>query len=270
MRDFDGDGRADLLANIRNSDYHQATVLLRGDAKGLANGTCVSVTNGYDMIFEARIESAGELLVGDFDGDGKLDAFGHEAGLGWSYSDLFGGAKRTSTRHGLRVSERAVFAVGKVDDDDKADILSSKVGLYHSLFGQVAAPENDGILERPETTDPRYQGIIEEVFGGGRNPQVVMGDVNGDGKLDIVSLLDTKPTAAGYLAPTACSAPKELLRSRPTRIPVVEDRSLSLVGTKDLTGDKRDELVIFLPAATDVTTGAKLPAAFGVYRLRKN
>lgn len=272
VHDVDGDGRADLFMNIRQDDSHEATVLIHGSASGLAKGECVSVTNGYNDSNDEAVQAAGGLALGDFDGDGKLDAFGYDRGEGaHAYSDLLAGPGFQKETFGApaRILP-GLGAVGKIDNDGKDDLFVVGDSFYAIYLGRTAPSPGASVLAKAVSSSlPKTSGW-ERV-----TPRA--GDFNGDGKLDL--LQPTYPSATvdqyghatptpdngSYVATTLCSQSNGTPVERSTPLLVTDHRRVETVGAADVNGDGQDDLIVLLSPKI----GAKGAREFAVYTLKK-
>ncbi|WP_063798867.1 DUF2961 domain-containing protein [Nocardia sp. NRRL S-836] len=177
--DFDGDGRADV-ATFTRGDAADVYVSLSDGTKFVQDGW-----KWHDH-FAADAEIP---LVGDFNGDGKDDIAtftrGDSADVyvalsngrrfvqdGWKWHDHFAvGAERP--------------AVGDVDGDGRADIVTFSGGTSADVYVSLS----DGT--RFAQDGWKWH---DDLAGGAA--RALLGDVDGDGRADVVSFADGKATAA--------------------------------------------------------------------------
>ena len=173
--DVDGDGDLDLLAG----DGTMSVRLNGGDATGSNTG---AFSNGSDVSIGSGSLA---MAVGDMDGDGDLDVvFVNNAG---SVSVGLNGGDATGTNTGVFGFGSAVgvgsnpkgMALGDVDGDGDLDVVTA------NYFGGTASVRLNG----GDAT-----GSNTGVFGGGSEVSTValprsvtLGDVDGDGDLDLLT-----------------------------------------------------------------------------------
>jgi len=218
--DVDGDGRADVL--WRDGWFEQPA-----DLTGDPNWRF------HPVSFGGRRGGA-QMFVDDFDGDGDADVVtsldAHGWGLAWFeqtgthqgepifFEHLIMDARPEDSAYGLAVSELHALALADVDGDGLSDIITGKRFWSHGPDGSPdpGAPaalvwfrcrrDPDGLIWEPR--------LIDDNSGVGT--QLSVGDVNADGRLDLVignkqgAFLFTQHDAlAGpvYAGPTTPSSP---------------------------------------------------------------
>ncbi|MGE7417525.1 FG-GAP-like repeat-containing protein [Methylobacterium tarhaniae] len=165
LADLDGDGKLDIVT--ANSYGNSASVL-----RGNGDGTFKAKTN-----FTTGAQPFG-IALGDVNGDGKLDLVTANFGSGAnSASVLLGNGNGTfKPRTDLATGPSpASITLADVDGDHKLDIVTANYGSGASS-ASVLLGNGDG------TFKPRTD------FATGNQPNsVTLGDVNGDGRLDLVT-----------------------------------------------------------------------------------
>jgi len=178
--DFNGDGKPDFVITNGTQSGGNASVLLNTTAAGAATSTFASYVQ-----FATPVNVQG-VAVGDFNGDGKLD---------FAIANRNGGVSvlLNTTTTGALVptfapyvnfvagSDSYAVAVGDVNSDGKPDLVISNGGsntvsvLLNTTTIGAATPTFAVKVDYPVNA------------GAGGPYGVKLGDLNGDGKLDIVA-----------------------------------------------------------------------------------
>ena len=167
LGDVTGDGVADIITGTATGTTH---------VKVFDGSTFQEVRS---FLAFSGFPGGVNVAAGDIDGDGKADIVAAVAGGGAPHVKAFSGADGTLLRSffaydagftgGVRV------AVGDVDGDGKADIVTGSgpgAGGHVKVFSGATGAETRSFFAYPG-------------FNGGVN--VAVGDVDGDGKADIVT-----------------------------------------------------------------------------------
>jgi len=171
--DFNGDGKLDLLLNPVQYETPGAFYTMLGNGNGKF-GEAVNAT-----LFQA---DASKLLVGDFNGDGKLDVA--VGGYPNSFSVLLGNGDGTfQALTPISLNEETLCGeVGDFNQDRKLDLLAcanNDVGIG------VLLGKGDGTFQAPTTLAPLTFGPVD----------IAVADLNGDGKLDLIAVASTGSVA---------------------------------------------------------------------------
>ena len=167
VADFNGDGKADV-------------------AVATSSGVSILLGNGDGTFQTAKNTSAGVatgLAAGDFDADGKMDLV---ICGDYFYAVLLGNGDGTfrSFGYGLPAKSSSV-AVGDVNGDGKADLVVALSGSQ-SCIGSTCT-WSDGSIGVLLGYGIGAFGSITQFTVAGSPTQVLLTDVNGDGKTDVVA-----------------------------------------------------------------------------------
>ncbi len=163
--DFNGDGKLDIAT--ANFNANNVSVLLRNAAN-----------NGFDAAVNYTVGTQPfSVAVGDFNGDGKPDIVAANSG-----SNTVSVLLRNEANTGFDPkadfasgNNSIAVAVGDFNGDGRQDVVVTNSGSNNSVNVLLRNAANDGF-------DPRIPLTV------GSNPFfAAVGDINGDGKQDIVS-----------------------------------------------------------------------------------
>jgi hypothetical protein len=158
--DFNGDGHLDLAAVSSRGPDEGVSVFM-----GNGNGTFTEKPHSQNRFF-GHIEA---LAAADFNGDGNLDLFVSAQDT----SILLGNGDGSFTFSGFHGSPaRGIPAIGDFNGDGKLDLAIADNGGVHVLLGR-----GDGTFGRPIIYHPK----------NGASFAITAADVNGDGKLDLIT-----------------------------------------------------------------------------------
>lgn len=190
--DFNGDGKTDVVVssstNANGGSGGAVDIALNSGAGVFGTPTSYPI-GGYPSGFDGQTPSG--IVTGDFNGDGKLDvAAGYQTdpgGLGnGGISVLLGnGGGALGAPRNLSVGNFSVYATvaGDFNGDGKLDLIAG-VGGSDSNFsspGAIAFLRGNG--------DGSFQNAVMINVGSpaGTPKAIASGNVNGDGKLDLVA-----------------------------------------------------------------------------------
>jgi len=176
VADFDGDGKPDIVTANHDSTYMVS--VLRNTS---VVGTCSFAPTANLPELSGNGES---VAVGDLDGDGKADivagSYGGESISVYRNTSTIGSLTTnsfaTAVVFGAGASVHAV-AVADLDGDGKPDVALVSAGGNLSLFKNTSTPGS--------FTNSSLGTRID--YPGGSNPAgVAIGDLDGDGRTDIL------------------------------------------------------------------------------------
>lgn len=193
LGDVSGDGRSDLVLAIRNNTDFYRHVYIASDTGDSFQSQGYQVDSDSDYINYTD----GKYLLADVNGDGRQDLvwmFVTEEKLGravyLALADSTGqyGLAKTSLEIDASLSplyySNNDFAVGDVNGDGKTDLLwlfTFRNSIYRVLY--LANGSGTGFYNVSIELDPFGNNFgLEQVT----NPSAMLGDLNGDGKADLV------------------------------------------------------------------------------------
>ncbi|MDO7877628.1 T9SS type A sorting domain-containing protein [Hymenobacter sp. ASUV-10] len=197
LGDVDGDGDLDLLTANNNT---MGTVSLRlngGNASGSNTGVFAAPAVPANGIVSVNSDPR-SVTLGDVDGDGDLDLLTAHTGTTGTVSVCLNGGDATGSNTGVfaapAVAANGTIGVGAnpysvvlgdVDGDGDLDLLTANSNTTGTvslrLNGGDASGSNTGVFTAPAVA---ANGTIS-VDSGPRS--VALGDVDGDGDLDLVT-----------------------------------------------------------------------------------
>jgi hypothetical protein len=226
--DFNGDGKLDLVSVDGLPTNVIAIALGNGDGTFKASQT-----------FATQSQSSGLMVVGDVDGDGKLDlvTMHTTATRGGVLLGNGNGTFKAQTTFTVGTttngsSNSRVLALGDVNSDGKLDLLVANPGsgmvtvslgngngtfqtqqsisLPNLLSVALADVNGDGKLDLLATTSNNRLALqlgngngtfqSQQTFVTSFTPYFTVADVNADGKLDVVGLPDWSGITGSFLA----------------------------------------------------------------------
>ncbi len=235
--DFNGDGKLDLA-------FLGDTLALTGDS---SFSVCIELGNG-DGSFQGPVCSAlrqpsaggqqapGSIVVGDFNGDGKLDLAVSNGEDGTNSVSVFlgnGDGTLQAPVNSPAGTGPITLAAGDFNGDGKLDLVVYNLaqGTVTTTFLSVLLGNGDGSFQSPVT-----------YTSGMSISSVGVGDFNGDGKLDIVLTNESAASPALYFL---AGNGDGTFRTPQNAQTILEFDSISSVA--DLNGDGKLDILLTNP-----------------------
>ncbi len=229
--DIDGDGKPDLV--VANTNGNTVSVLRNTST----NGT-ISFSLNVDFSTGSRPTS---VAIGDLDGDGKLDL-----AIANGNDNTVSVLRNTSTRGTINSSSFASqqtfptgnspesVAIGDIDGDGKLDLVTANFGV------------NTVSILRNTSTNGNSSFAVKMDFPVNLPESVAIGDLDGDGKLDL-AVANQNDNTVSVLRNTSTSGSIGFT----TSVAFAAGRFVISVAIGDLDGDGKADLVtINLGSAT--------------------
>lgn len=230
LGDVNGDGRLDIVTG----NQLDATVSI------LLNAATAPGTFGGASNYPTGASNTNIVALGDLNGDGRLDIAAANTGSGTVsvFLNLAGqpGSFAPATANASGVSVPVGITIGDVNADGRPDIVTG--GISDGLVG---------VLLASATTPGTFAAATSVASGGTGTVGVALGDVNGDGRTDLVTA-NTPSSSVSVLLGTA--APGSLFAAPVTYSSGGTGPNFALLS--DVNGDGRPDII----TANNNTNGA--------------
>ena len=218
LGDVNSDGRPDIIT----TNYQRDNV-----------GVILGVAGGFAAVSSYPVGTSGsprDVAVGDVNGDGRLDivtANVESATVGVLLGIASGGFAPVSTYATGTASRPAGVALGDVNGDGRLDIVT--------VIINVSTPDNVGVLLG--LAGGNFAPVSLYAIGTGIAPLgVALGDVNGDGRLDIVTANFSSNNVGVLLGNNSGFAPSMMYATGSGSMP-------ARIALADLNGDRRLDII---------------------------
>ena len=176
--DFNNDGKLDLLlyeAPIFGTNMGFAVNVLLGNGDGTFKAP-LAVASFPTAAGCNASGVQGDLLLSDFNADGKLDlAFCNQTQIGVMMGNG-DGTFQQAVFYNAGTHQQFAFAIGDVNSDGKLDLLVSRYDNVNDTQFEIFLGNGDGTFQSPQTSHQ-----VSAYFG------FVLGDFNSDGVLDFLA-----------------------------------------------------------------------------------
>lgn len=236
IADIDGDGKPDLLAMKQGSGIGNDSIFIFRNTSTV--GTINTSSFATAIGFRTGVNAA-KIIIGDLDGDGKLDLVTTSNNFYAAFN--FAILRNTSAVGSLSFAAQQVInftnlgyalniAIGDLDGDGKPDLAIANSNLLvkrnTSTVGTISFT-NDAIITSPGATNI-----------------VLMGDIDGDGKIDLITdgsgssdlLVKRNTSSVGSISMSAGATFSNLFSVNPTLVGDLDgDSKLDIITTSGMT-----------------------------------
>jgi hypothetical protein len=257
IADLDADGKPEIIASNPSASY--LSVFKNAGTPGTIT------TSSFQSIFNANMGSGPtSISVSDFDGDGKPDISFANSQTSVKYVSLLKNNNPTGTitlgnfqgqiNYATTLSGQVGNIAGDLDGDGKPDIVAA---ANSDLSGNINLLQNNAASGSFTTTT--FRSSVPLSTGAGNIPsQLAFGDIDGDGKVDILSIngpgntisLFRNVSAAGVLTSTSFNKRDDIITST----------NPSSFAVSDIDNDGRPDIVVANSNTNTITVYRNTPA----------
>ena len=225
LADVNGDGKLDVVA----ADATGIDVLL-GDGNGTLSAVDTYPASG----------SLSSITIADFNGDGKPDvAAASAAGSVAVFLGSGGGAFQPAQSVTLAGGLVPLSAVsGDVNRDGKPDLVVAYNQSDQTQPGGVAVllGKGDGTFQAPVNITLAGP-LVQQTTGSAASAALALGDLNGDGKLDVITAVQGSPNQVAVLLGKGNGSFQAPLLSNTNTAP-------PMIAIAEINGDGKPDLVL--------------------------
>lgn len=230
MGDIDGDGKSDII--VANSTSNSISILRNTSTSG-----SIANTSFAALINVPTLGSPQSIALSDIDSDGKLDivvSYGTSQSISIFKNNSTTGSINLATKVDFSTGTTAAYeiAIGDLDGDGKPDIVGANFSLKRlNIFRNISSA---GVINSSS-----FATRIDSSLGNNSPQSVTLGDLDGDGKLDVVCANSVSQNTISILRNTSTVGSISLA----AKVDFATGTNPRSVGIGDLDGDGKLDIV---------------------------